>query len=66
MPYSGKQRDLNAASSSLTLLPIIVTLNPAGEKLEVWEDLWLANIRGEERFKKLMEHVKYECEHFEG
>lgn len=65
MPYSGKQRDLNAASSSLTLLPIIVTLNPAGEKLEVWEDLWLANIRGEERFKNLMERVKYEGEHFE-
>jgi hypothetical protein len=65
MPYSGKQRDLNAASSSLTLLPIIVTLNPAGEKLEVWGDLWLANIRGEERFKKLMERVKYEWEHFE-
>ncbi|MCX6567799.1 MAG: hypothetical protein NT147_01940 [Candidatus Aminicenantes bacterium] len=27
---------------------------------------WLANIRGEERFKKLMERVKYEWEHFEG
>jgi non-specific serine/threonine protein kinase len=26
---------------------------------------WLANIRGEERFKKLMERVKYEWEHFE-
>jgi hypothetical protein len=30
MPYSGKPGDLNAASSSLTLLLIIVTLNPAG------------------------------------
>ena len=27
---------------------------------------WLASIRGEERFKKLMERVKYEWEHFEG
>jgi hypothetical protein len=27
--------------------------------------LFLANIRGEERFKKLMERVKYEWEHFE-
>jgi hypothetical protein len=26
---------------------------------------WLANIRGEERFKKLLERVKYEWEHFE-
>jgi len=29
------------------------------------KDPWLANIRGEERFKKLMERVKYEWEHFE-
>ena len=29
------------------------------------KDLFLANIRGEERFKKLMERVKYEWEHFE-
>jgi TolB-like protein/chromate transport protein ChrA/Tfp pilus assembly protein PilF len=29
------------------------------------KDTWLANIRGEERFKKLMERVKYEWEHFE-
>ena len=28
-------------------------------------DTFLANIRGEERFKKLMERVKYEWEHFE-
>jgi adenylate cyclase len=28
-------------------------------------DSWLANIRGEPRFKKLMERVKYEWEHFE-
>ena len=28
-------------------------------------DPFLANIRGEERFKKLMERVKYEWEHFE-
>jgi len=28
-------------------------------------DSFLANIRGEERFKKLMEQVKYEWEHFE-
>jgi serine/threonine protein kinase/cytochrome c-type biogenesis protein CcmH/NrfG len=28
-------------------------------------DSFLANIRGEERFKKLMERVKYEWEHFE-
>ena len=28
-------------------------------------DLFLANIRGEERFKKLMERVKYDWEHFE-
>jgi non-specific serine/threonine protein kinase len=28
-------------------------------------DTFLANIRGEERFKKLMERVKYESEHFE-
>ncbi len=27
---------------------------------------FFANIRGEERFKKLMERVKYEWEHFEG
>jgi non-specific serine/threonine protein kinase len=29
------------------------------------KDSWLANIRGEPRFKKLMERVKYEWEHFE-
>jgi len=29
------------------------------------KDPWLANIRGEERFKKLMERVKYEWENFE-
>jgi hypothetical protein len=28
-------------------------------------DPFLKNIRGEERFKKLMERVKYEWEHFE-
>jgi TolB-like protein/Flp pilus assembly protein TadD len=28
-------------------------------------DIFLKNIRGEERFKKLMERVKYEWEHFE-
>ncbi len=28
-------------------------------------DPWLDNIRGEPRFKKLMERVKYEWEHFE-
>jgi hypothetical protein len=26
---------------------------------------FLVNIRGEERFKKLMQRVKYEWEHFE-
>jgi non-specific serine/threonine protein kinase len=31
----------------------------------VEKDPYLANIRGEERFKKLMERVKYEWEHFE-
>ena len=30
------------------------------------KDPWLANIRDEPRFKKLMERVKYEWEHFEG
>jgi len=29
------------------------------------KDPFLANIRGEERFKKLMERVKHEWEHFE-
>jgi eukaryotic-like serine/threonine-protein kinase len=29
------------------------------------KDPFLANIRGEPRFKKLMERVKYEWEHFE-
>jgi serine/threonine protein kinase/tetratricopeptide (TPR) repeat protein len=29
------------------------------------KDPWLASIRGEARFKKLMERVKYEWEHFE-
>jgi non-specific serine/threonine protein kinase len=29
------------------------------------KDPWLANIRGEPRFRKLMERVKYEWEHFE-
>ena len=29
------------------------------------KDIFLANIRGEPRFKKLMERVKYEWEHFE-
>ena len=29
------------------------------------KDPWLANIRSEERFQKLMERVKYEWEHFE-
>jgi hypothetical protein len=33
--------------------------------LKSGEDLWLANIRGEEHFKKLMGRVKYEWEHFE-
>jgi non-specific serine/threonine protein kinase len=28
-------------------------------------DIFLKNIRGEERFKKLMERIKYEWEHFE-
>ena len=28
-------------------------------------DPFLVNIRGEERFKKLMQRVKYEWEHFE-
>lgn len=28
-------------------------------------DPWLASIRNEPRFKKLMERVKYEWEHFE-
>jgi hypothetical protein len=28
-------------------------------------DKFLAKIRGDERFKKLMERVKYEWEHFE-
>ena len=28
-------------------------------------DPWLANIRGDARFQKLMERVKYEWEHFE-
>jgi non-specific serine/threonine protein kinase len=31
----------------------------------IQRDPWLASIRGEERFKKLMERVKYEWEHFE-
>jgi len=31
----------------------------------VEKDPYLANIRGEERFKKLLERVKYEWEHFE-
>jgi non-specific serine/threonine protein kinase len=31
----------------------------------IQRDPWLANIRGEPRFKKLMERVKYEWEHFE-
>jgi hypothetical protein len=29
-----------------------------------WESFW-AKLRGEERFQKLMERVKYEWEHFE-
>jgi non-specific serine/threonine protein kinase len=29
------------------------------------KDLFLANMRGEPRFKKLMKRVKYEWEHFE-
>jgi non-specific serine/threonine protein kinase len=29
------------------------------------KDPWLANLRGEDRFQKLMERVKYEWEHFE-
>ena len=28
-------------------------------------DPWLQNLRSEERFKQLMERVKYEWEHFE-
>jgi hypothetical protein len=28
-------------------------------------DPWLANVRGEPSFKKLMERVKYEGEHFD-
>jgi hypothetical protein len=34
--------------------PFLATLDP-----------WLANIRGDARFQKLMERVKYEWEHFE-
>jgi len=34
----------------------------------VWQDerdFWLASIRDERRFKKLMQQVKHEWEHFE-
>jgi hypothetical protein len=41
------------------ILGVLVT-----EQLLAELDPFLANIRGEERFKKLMERVKYEWEHF--
>jgi len=44
----------NAVNRGFINYPFISELDP-----------FLANIRGEERFKKLMERVKYEWEHFE-
>jgi len=44
----------NAVDRGIKNYPFINRLDP-----------FLANIRGEERFKKLMERVKYEWEHFE-
>jgi len=44
----------NAVERGFTIYPFLNDHDP-----------FLANIRGEERFKKLMERVKYEWEHFE-
>jgi serine/threonine protein kinase/tetratricopeptide (TPR) repeat protein len=44
----------NAVNRGFTNYPLLAEKDP-----------WLANIRSEPRFKKLMERVKYEWEHFE-
>jgi tetratricopeptide (TPR) repeat protein len=50
---------------ALDCLELDVNLGMINYPLMNERDPFLANIRGEERFKKLMERVKYEWEHFE-
>ncbi len=55
----------NARDDALEWLEHAVNIGWINYPLLVEKDPLLANIRGEPRFKKLMERVKYEWEHFE-
>jgi serine/threonine protein kinase len=50
---------------ALECLELDVNLGMSNYPLMIELDPFLENIRGEERFRKLMERVKYEWEHFE-
>jgi len=56
---------LGAKTEALNWLENAVSRGFINYPLLAEKDPWLANIRGEPRFKKLMERVKYEWEHFE-
>ena len=56
---------LNAKEEALDWLENAVDCGHINYPLFAEKDPWLANIRGEPRFQKLMERVKYEWEHFE-
>jgi non-specific serine/threonine protein kinase len=56
---------LGERSEALDWLGRAVTAGFINYPLLADKDPFLANIRGEERFKKLMKRVKYEWEHFE-
>jgi TolB-like protein len=56
---------LNAKEEALDWLENAVDCGHINYPLFAEKDPFLANIRSEERFKKLMERVKYEWEHFE-
>ncbi len=54
-----------AKDEALAWLETAVNRGAINYPLLAERDPWLAGIRGEPRFKKLMERVKYEWEHFE-
>lgn len=56
---------LDAKKEALDWLENSVNLGFINYPLLAKKDPFLENLRGEERFKKLMERVKYEWEHFE-
>jgi len=56
---------LDAKTESLAWLEHSVSLGFINYPFLAEQDPFLANIRSEERFKKLMERVKYEWEHFD-